>query len=343
MLKHLPKTLFIAGCLLSAQALALNPTGTGRGTSEYLFVENNIDKEYFITPADLDPRFTGSNVWTRYGTNQRSLGYMGYVGWSDSNRYVDMWISNSPIDRPFVGIRCLISGNNCPSTGYIAPSLIDREGIYHARSGSGVNNGGYAFASFSPQAYEYFRNQTVGATDSLLFNYCYTSNSTNDYNISAGQRCRDMPSGGTWRQYTLNANKIGHITLNSTGAMAEIWVASDGSPSIGYGTDLCRIGIVSNTSGLICRMVSYNLRQSRRFDSSLDFRMVVDNNTLGFNPTASEIKYSANGTTWRNWSSRTSPNARAGRFFLWCASAMCWGRRARSSRCSRNRSRAAAR
>lgn len=84
-----------------------------------MFIENAIDGEYFITPSSLDPRFSGSNTWVKYGTSQVSLGYLGYVGWlAPANNYQDMWIDNSPIDGPFSGIRCY-SGTQCPTTGYI--------------------------------------------------------------------------------------------------------------------------------------------------------------------------------------------------------------------------------
>lgn len=84
-----------------------------------MFIDNDVDDEYFITTSSLSPRFTGANIWTKYKTNQRSLGYMGNSGWSYSNRYFDLWIDNSPINQPFLGLRCMSTGANCPASGYI--------------------------------------------------------------------------------------------------------------------------------------------------------------------------------------------------------------------------------
>lgn len=83
-------------------ALALNAISSGSVSNNYLFIENAIDSEYFITPSALDPRFSGSNTWIKYGTSQVSLGYLGFVGWTaHGNYYQDMWIDNSPINGPF--------------------------------------------------------------------------------------------------------------------------------------------------------------------------------------------------------------------------------------------------
>ncbi len=293
-----------ASCLFSANhALAVNATNSGSGSNNYLFIDNDVDNEYFITPSSLDPRYSGANVWTRYSTNQRSLGYLGYVGWAYANRYFDMWITDSPINTPFVGIRCMNNGSTCPSTGFISPDVTDGEGFYHARSGSSVYNGSYGFASLSQSAYEYFRNQTVGASDVLTLNLCYTNT---EYDAAAGERCKDLPSGANWRYYTLTLNKVGHLTLRSTGSLSEIWIASDGTPSVNSGNDLCQIGVANNTSGMICKMVSYSLQQSQRVTASLDFRMVVDTAELGFTPGISEIMYSGDGASWTRFGSSTA-------------------------------------
>lgn len=40
----------------------------------------------------------------------------------------------------------------------------------------------------------------------------------------------------------MNLEKVSHLTLNSTGAMAEVWIASDGTPSVNLGSELCQMG-----------------------------------------------------------------------------------------------------
>lgn len=292
--------LLMVGGLLATPALALTASSSGSGSNTYLFIDNAVDNEYFITSGSLSPRFSGANVWTKYKTNQRSLGYMGNSGWSYTNRYFDVWIDNSPITQPFLGIRCMTTGANCPASGYIAPDVLDNNGFYHAMSGSSVENGSYGAGTLSPAAYEYFRSQPVGATDTFQFNLCYM-NARTDYDFASGERCKDLATGGTWRYYTMSFEKVGHLTLNSTGAMAEIWVASDGTPSVNMGSDLCQVGVVSNSTGLICKMVSYNLQQTKTVTTSLDFQMVIDTAMLGFSPASADVKYSGDGKTWTNF------------------------------------------
>lgn len=292
----------LLGMLLSPCASALTSSSSGSGSNTYLFIDNTIDNEYFITSGSLSPRFSGANVWTKYKTNQRSLGYMGNSGWSYGNRYFDLWITNSPITQPFLGIRCMTTGANCPASGYISPDVLENDGFYHAKSGSNVANGSYGAGTLSPAAYEYFRSQSVGSSDTFEFNLCYM-NSNTDYDYAAGERCRDLSTGGTWRYYTMTLEKVGHLRLNSTGAMAEIWVASDGTPSVNVGSDLCQVGVVANATGLICKMVSYKLQQTKTLTNSLDFQMVIDTALLGFSPSSSDVKYSGDGASWSNYSS----------------------------------------
>ena len=72
--------MLLAGWLLATPAMALTASSSGSGSNSYMFIDNDVDDEYFITTSSLDPRFTGANVWTKYPTNQRSLGYITYVG-----------------------------------------------------------------------------------------------------------------------------------------------------------------------------------------------------------------------------------------------------------------------
>ena len=50
------------GSFTPAPALALNAVSSGSVSNNYLFIENAIDSEYFITPSALDPRFSGSII-----------------------------------------------------------------------------------------------------------------------------------------------------------------------------------------------------------------------------------------------------------------------------------------
>lgn len=293
----------ILGCVfaaLSPSAWALSASTQAAVNNNYLFIENNVDNEYFITPSSLDPRISGSNTWVKYGNDQDSLGYMGIVGWvANTSYYKDMWIDNSPISEPFRGIRCT-TGANCPASGYIAAELTDQFGFYHTKAtGSGIAGGYYGFASLTDSAYEYFRNMSVGSAETYNLNFCRT---TIDYDYAAGQRCKDQSSGNWYiRPYTLN--KIGHLSLVSTNAFQELWVASDGTPSITKDSGYCELGVVSREDGVICKMISYNLNQTSNLTASLRIRMYADSGLLGFTPAAATIKYSGDGQSWTNFSS----------------------------------------
>ncbi|HFT7189496.1 fimbrial protein [Enterobacter ludwigii] len=295
--------LFLAG-LIPFTARALTASSSGAINNTFLFIENDIDGEYFITPSALDPRFSGSNTWVKYGTSQVSLGYLGYVIWTaPANNYQDMWIDNSPIDAPFTGIRCY-RGSQCPTTGYIAGQGVDNNGFYHAQVGSvaGVIGGAYGFASLSNSAYEYFRNMPTGGSETYVFNRCYTSV---NYDYASGQRCKDQTTG-RWNYINYTLNKRGHLALESTSAFQELWIASDGTPSITNDSGSCELGVVSNVDGVICKMVKYNLEQTQNLTASLTFRAYIDSAALGFTPSATTVKYSGNGSTWYNFSASTA-------------------------------------
>lgn len=288
----------------SSGLFAASKSSSGSGSNQYMFIENNVDNEYFITPSSLSPRFSGANVWTRYSTNQRSLGYMGNSNWSESRYYFDLWISDSPIASPFLGIRCMTTGSSCPQSGYLPAEIIDHDGFYHTMSGNSVENGYYGAGTLSPEAYEYFRNKPVGSSDTFELNFCYTKT---NYDATSGLRCKDLTTSDTkWRYYNMTLSKVGHLTLNGTNAMSEIWIASDGTPSVTPGSTLCQVGVVSGVNGVICKMVSYTLQQTERVTTSLDFQMVVDKNALGFTPSNTDIKYSGNSSSWKNYTSSTT-------------------------------------
>ncbi|MCL0229169.1 fimbrial protein, partial [Klebsiella pneumoniae] len=95
---------------------------------------------------------------------------------------------------------------------------------------------------------------------------------------------------------------------NSTGAMAEVWIASDGTPSVNLGSELCQMGVVGSASGIICKMVSYSFQETKTLTTSLDFRMVIDTTLLGFSPSSSDVKYSGDGASWTNFGSTSTYN-----------------------------------
>lgn len=293
------------GWLFSHSLFAATITRERSGENNFLFIENNIDNEHFITSETLNPRFSGSNVWTKYQTNQESLGYMG-DGSTLSNRYVDLWITNSPINTPFQGLRCRNDGANCPGSGYISADVVDKDGFYHARSGGSIANGNQPYGSFSSSAYNFFREQAVGESTSFVINWCGTRQANGDYDYASGERCKDLPnSNAVWETFTLTSTKVSHLSLVNTNAVSELWIASDGTPSVTNDNLWCNEGIVDGTRGVMCKMVAYNLRQIRNI-SSLRVAIVVDTALLGFTPSATDVRFSGDGATWHNYRSNYS-------------------------------------
>ena len=91
------------------RAAVTKTTWSDAPAREFVFVENNSDDNFFVTPGGaLDPRMTGANRWTglKYtgsGTiYQQSLGYIdnGYNTGLNANWKFDMWLENSPVSTP---------------------------------------------------------------------------------------------------------------------------------------------------------------------------------------------------------------------------------------------------
>lgn len=284
---------------LSQNVWALTQVTQAAVNNNILFIDNQIDNEYFITPSKLDPRISGANVWVKFGTSQISLAYMGLSNWAANlNYFRDMWIEDSPMIEPFRGIRCTTNSTLCPSTGYIDADLTDKDGIYHAKAtGSGIGGGYYGSVTLSDSAFEHFRMMSVGGSETYNLNFCYT---TVDYDYASGERCKDQATG-SWRAAPYTINKIGHLSLESTNALQELWIASDGTPSISQDNGYCELGVVSNVDGVICKMIAYDLDQTSNLTSSLRITMYANSTLLGFTPAAATLKYSGDGSTWTNY------------------------------------------
>ncbi|NIF48661.1 fimbrial protein [Enterobacter sp. Ap-1006] len=279
--------------------LATTFTHAANVNNQYFFIENQVDGEYFITPGKTDPRFSGANVFTRYAANdQLSLGYMGSSGSLARNSYADIWLEDSPISRPFIGNRCMRNARDCPSDGYL-PGYIGKQGVYHISMTTTSGEAGTPRGIFSDSAYEYFRNLGVGSVEKYRYYYCYTNN---NYNPAAGQTCATV--GGRVGNHEFTMSKVGHMSLESTNALQEIFIDSAGNPIIGLGSEFCRVGYVGSQNGAICQMVKYKMKGSVL--SPMRMSMKVNTAKMGFTPGSSTIRLSPNGSSgWVNYSSTT--------------------------------------
>lgn len=269
-------------------------------SNSYVFIENGVDDEYFVTPRSLDPRFTGANKFSRYSAkSQESLGYMGYTNTAiRANQNVDIWFENSPIDSPFIGNRCM--RNYCHrDSGYWPAQYIGKNGAYKIVQSDTLGEGIYARGIFSESTYQYFQKLPVGAVETYSYRACMTNI---DYDPSKGETCQGV-GGKIIASHEFTMTKAGHIKLSSTGAMQEVYIDSNGNPSLGPGAQFCRIGIVANVNGLICQVVKHET--SGDIFANILLSLKVNSTLIPFTPAGASIKIGPDdgSNIWRNYNS----------------------------------------
>lgn len=271
-------TCVIANYLMAFSALGANVTNS------YVFVENNVDNEYFITPRTTDPRFSGSNKFTKYaGASQLSLGYMGYVNTGiQANRNIDIWLENSQIDKPFTGNRCM-RGYCSDNSGYWPAQYIGKNGAYKIVQSNINGESYYARGIFSDSAYHYFLQLPVGTVENYSYRACMTNI---DYDPSKGESCQSV-GGNIIASHEFNITKSGHIKLTSTGALQEIFIDSNGNPNIGLGSQFCRIGIISNQNGIICKVIDHETTGD--IFANIRLALTINRTLIPFAPAANTI------------------------------------------------------
>lgn len=173
------------------RAAVTKTTWSDAPAREFVFVENNSDDNFFVTPGGaLDPRMTGANRWTglKYtgsGTiYQQSLGYIdnGYNTGLNANWKFDMWLENSPVSYPLTGLRCINWYAGCDmATSLILPQTTDASGFY----GATVTSGGakWMHGMMSDAFYQYLQQMPVGGSFTMTINACQTSV---NYDASSG-------------------------------------------------------------------------------------------------------------------------------------------------------------
>ncbi|HHB0834001.1 hypothetical protein [Acinetobacter baumannii] len=279
---------------------ALTPPIAWPVSNSFVFVENNINNEYFIATEVLEPRMSGANAWTKLNTEQESLGYMGITGWTNTG-YRDMWIENSPVKAPFQGIRCIIGTGVCPSTGFIKAAFIDDQGFYRTYGDNGVYGGADGYASFSPAMYEFLKNMGVGNSQTFDLNYCTTYL---EYNPATGGRCKDA-AVGIWNRVNFTATKRSHLNLIDLNTLVEIWISSDGTPNLTEKSTYCQnvTGTDDASSGIACKLVHYNAKSVSSIHNNLFANMKLNTNALGFTPNSTYIKIKGDSASsvWKNY------------------------------------------
>lgn len=239
-------------------ALALNVVNYSDATNQFMFIENQEDSDYFVTPVNvLDPRLTGGSAWTSLkNTRQRSLAYVdpgnNFVA---GGYYIDMWEENSPIPYPYTTHRCIDSVDNCNmDTGtsiFGPPPLVDSKGFYGIRAAYG-----WSHAEISSSFFSYIRNMNVGETLSRTMHYCRT---TAIYDPTKGERCSEQTTGN-WASRTVHQTKESHLILKRTNAVTHLMVDSAGNPIILPGSTGCEEATVSGRKGAVCEFLDFDLQ-----------------------------------------------------------------------------------
>ncbi|MGL5388857.1 MAG: fimbrial adhesin EcpD [Serratia sp. (in: enterobacteria)] len=304
--------ILLAGVMFNGSALAVNPTNLGdAATMKFVFVENNADDDFFVTPAGgLDPRMTGANKWTglKYGGSgtiyQQSLGYVdnGYNYALTANNRFDMWLENAPIKNPFLGLRCINWYAGCDmDTSLILPETTDEKGFY----GAIVTSGGakWMHGMMSPSFYQYLKQMGTGQSFGMQINGCQTNVV---YNASNGERCQDQVRGN-WYRRNVTHSKAAHLRFINTNAVSEVFVNSDGIPIIGEGNADCKNQTIGARSGIMCKMVSYDLQTDGSVsNTSIHIFPSINHAALASAAAAADLQFSLNGNSWKNTSGTAS-------------------------------------
>lgn len=283
-----------------AMTQTANAVDSGRfvnaGNADFLFVENKVDNEYFVTTINAEPRLRGMNKLSKF-PQQPSLGHYGYSKWLAENSIVDIWGDPISITHPFLGLSCDRAAPNCPASGMIPAYHLDDIGFYRAKTGGGVQGGAAPIAVISPTFYEKLRSNRLASLESMILFWCYTQV---DYDPRT-TRCKDLPN---WQAklwfFNIAARKIGHLTLNPQDEMNEIWVSSDGTAQVKRNFQNCHEAVVAGVDGVVCKILDYKYERSN--DVSMNVSLHLDPQLLRqYNPSGIDVRFSSNGTTWWNW------------------------------------------
>ena len=289
---------------------ALSPiTRPDAAATQYVFIENNSDDNFFVTPAGvLDPRMTGANRWTGLKYNgsgsiyQQSLGYIdnGYNSGLYANWKFDMWLENSPVSHPLLGLRCINWYTGCDmATSLIQPQTTDASGFY----GATVTSGGakWMHGMMSDAFYQFLQQMPVGGSFTMSINSCQTSD---PYDASNGERCKDQDSG-YWYVRNVTHTKAANLKLINTHSLAEIFINSDGVPTLGEGNADCQMQTIGSREGVSCKMVNYDLQTNGLSDTSIRVFPAIANSSLASAVGSYDMQFSLNGTSWKPVSDKT--------------------------------------
>lgn len=272
-------------------------------STDYVFVENQSDNNFFVTPGSiLDPRITGSNSWTglKYTgsgeIHQQGLGYIddGYNRPLTAGNKFDMWLEGFSVSHPLTGLRCINWYKGCNiDTALILPESTDNNGFYGVTVTSGSLK--WSHGMMSDAFFLFLEQQPVGASFSLTIDSCQSSV---NYNASAGERCKDQ-STGAWYERKVTHQKAAHLRFINTNALAEVYINSDGIPTLGEGATDCHVQTIGTANGIACKMVNYNLQTNGLSNTSIHIFPAIANASLVSAIKHEDMQFSLDGNSWK--------------------------------------------
>ncbi|MDM4208855.1 MULTISPECIES: fimbrial adhesin EcpD [Klebsiella] len=290
-------------CVSRVHAAVTKTVWSDAPAMQFVFVENNSDDNFFVTPGGArDPRMTGANRWTglKYtgsGTiYQQSLGYIdnGYNTPLYANWKFDMWLENSPASGPLSGLRCINWYSGCDMvTSLILPQTTDASGFYGVTVPTGAQK--WMHGMMTDAFYQYLQQMSVGSSFSMTINACQTSV---NYDASSGARCKDQASG-SWYVRKVTHTKAANLKLINTNALAEVFINSDGVPTLGEGNADCRTQTIGTRSGLACKMVNYNLQHNGLSNIYIHIFPAISNSALASAVGIYDMQFSLDGSSWK--------------------------------------------
>ncbi len=106
-------------------------------------------------------------------------------------------------------------------------------------------------------------------------------------------------ASGNWYVRNVTHTKAANLRLINTHSLAEVFINSDGVPTLGEGNADCRTQTIGSRSGLSCKMVNYTLQTNGLSNTSIHIFPAIANSSLASAVGAYDMQFSLNGSSWK--------------------------------------------
>ncbi len=294
---------------LSARAEGATYSRQADMAGEFIFIENNIDGNYFFKNTNgkdigNDLRIQGSsiinttNVFTWRNQVLANISTGNTISWSVAT---DAWLDNSPVPHPFTGGACSFNYEDCLANGGVIPATkIDEKGFYGADISSIDHPPFYVMASLSGAFIQYLRQlPTNGSFSSVLYE-CGDMGTK-----SEGATCRDK--NNTVHVTNITMTKTAHLTLKNSSNVDEIFINSDGVPTIAEGNTDCKLQTIGSVSGVACKMLNYSIQTNGGNSIIHVYPIIFQRTRLRDAITKEDMQFSLDGNQWIYFNGKYEP------------------------------------